>query len=93
MMAMVAISAPAGELKEQIGGDVAAGAEHYRRGIADEQDQMLPWASKVNWLTAPSASSVQRGHELVRDLVEAFGDQIESCDLSASPRWKTSSSI
>jgi ABC-2 type transport system ATP-binding protein len=73
---MVAI-APPGELKEQIGGDVVA-----VRSTGDPAALM----AKINAALGLRAAVVdgtirierQRGHELVRDLVEAFADQIES---------------
>jgi ABC-2 type transport system ATP-binding protein len=73
---MVAI-APPGELKEQIGGDVVA-----VRSTGDAETLM----NRINATLGLKSKLVdgtvrierQRGHELVRDLVEAFGDQIES---------------
>jgi ABC-2 type transport system ATP-binding protein len=73
---MVAI-APPGELKEQIGGDVVA-----VRSTGDAETLM----NRINATLGLKSKLVdgtirierQRGHELVRDLIEAFGGQIES---------------
>jgi ABC-2 type transport system ATP-binding protein len=73
---MVAI-APPGELKERIGGDVVA-----VRSTGDPAALM----ERINTALGLGSTLVDgtirierpRGHELVRDLVETFGDQIES---------------
>ena len=73
---MVAM-APPGELKEQIGGDVVV-----VRCIGDP----APLISKLEASLGLASTLVDgtirierpRGHELVRDLVEAYGDQIEN---------------
>jgi ABC-2 type transport system ATP-binding protein len=73
---MVAI-APPGELKEQIGGDVVA-----VRSAGDPAALMEKIDTALGIKSALVDGTIrierQRGHELVRDLVEAFGDQIES---------------
>ncbi len=73
---MVAM-APPGELKEQIGGDVVV-----VRTIGDPAELMarLEAAMGLKSTLVDGAIRIerQRGHELVRDLVEAFGDQIEN---------------
>ncbi len=73
---MVAI-APPGELKERIGGDVVAVRSAGDPGtLMARIDAAL--AIKGTLVDGTIRIERQRGHELVRDLVEAFGDQIES---------------
>ena len=73
---MVAI-APPGELKEQIGGDVVA-----VRCIGDPAELMSKLEASLGLKSTLVDGTIrierQRGHELVRDLVDAFGDQIEN---------------
>ncbi|HEY2104570.1 MAG TPA: ATP-binding cassette domain-containing protein, partial [Candidatus Binataceae bacterium] len=73
---MVAM-APPGELKEQIGGDVVV-----VRTIGDPADLMGRLEASMGLKSALVDGTIrierQRGHELVRDLVDAFGDQIEN---------------
>ncbi len=73
---MVAI-APPGELKERIGGDVVA-----VRSTGDPEALMGKIDAALGLKTTLVDGTIrierQRGHELVRDLVDAFGDQIES---------------
>jgi ABC-2 type transport system ATP-binding protein len=73
---MVAI-APPWELKEQIGGDVVA-----VRSTGDPAALMAKIDTALGLKSTLVDGTIrierQRGHELVRDLVEAFGDQIES---------------
>jgi ABC-2 type transport system ATP-binding protein len=73
---MVAL-APPGELKEQIGGDVV---------VVRPAGEPAPLMAKIDKALAVKSTLVdgtirierQRGHELVRDLVDAFGPEIES---------------
>src|SRR5579864_1807025 len=72
---LVAI-APPGELKSEVGGDVivirAPAAEILQRKILARfklKCQLVDGAIRIEKL---------RGHELVRDLIDAFGDEIES---------------
>jgi ABC-2 type transport system ATP-binding protein len=69
--------APPGELKERIGGDVVA-----VRSTADAAALMAKIDAALGLESTLVDGTIrierQRGHELVRDLVEAFGDQIES---------------
>lgn len=73
---MVAM-APPGELKEQIGGDVVV-----VRSIGDPAALMGKLEASLGLKSALVDGMIrierQRGHELVRDLVEAIGDQIEN---------------
>jgi ABC-2 type transport system ATP-binding protein len=74
--AMVAM-APPGELKEQIGGDVVAVRSAGNvETLMDRINATLGIKGKL--VDGTIRIERQRGHELVRDLVEAFGDQIES---------------
>ncbi len=73
---MVAI-APPGELKEQIGGDVVA-----VRATGDVGALMAKIDAAMGLKSTLVDGTIRierpRGHELVRDLVDRFGDQIES---------------
>jgi ABC-2 type transport system ATP-binding protein len=73
---MVAI-APPGELKEQIGGDVVA-----VRSTGDPVALMAGIDAATGLKSTLVDGTIrierQRGHELVRELVDAFGDRIES---------------
>ncbi|HKD69632.1 MAG TPA: ATP-binding cassette domain-containing protein [Candidatus Binataceae bacterium] len=73
---MAAIAQP-GQLKEQIGGDVVA-----VRSTGDPAALMtkidITLGLKSTLVDGTIRIERQRGHELVRDLVEAFSDQIES---------------
>jgi ABC-2 type transport system ATP-binding protein len=73
---MVAM-APPGELKERIGGDVVV-----VRTIGDPGELMTRLETAMNLKSSLVDGTIrierQRGHELVRDLVDAFGDRIES---------------
>jgi ABC-2 type transport system ATP-binding protein len=73
---MVAM-APPGGLKEQIGGDVVV-----VRTIGDPAELMGKLQASLGLKSALVDGTIrierQRGHELVRDLVDAFGDQIEN---------------
>jgi len=72
---LVAI-APPGELKSEVGGDVvvirAQAPEPLQRKILERfklRSQLLDGAIRIERI---------RGHELVRDLIDAFGEEIES---------------
>ena len=72
---LVAI-APPGELKSEVGGDVivirAAAPEMLERKILQRlklKSQLVNGAIRIERI---------RGHELVRDLIDTFGDEIES---------------
>ncbi len=73
---MVAM-APPGELKQQIGGDVVV-----VRSVGDPSELMRRLDAAMGLKTALVDGTIRierpRGHELVRDLVDAFGDRIES---------------
>jgi ABC-2 type transport system ATP-binding protein len=73
---MVAV-APPGELKEQIGGDVVA-----VRSTVDPSTLMMKIDAALGLKSTLVDGTIRierpRGHELVRDLVDRFGDQIES---------------
>jgi len=73
---MVAVAAP-GELKERIGGDVVA-----VRSAGDPSTLMAKIDAALGLKSALVDGTIRierpRGHELVRDLVERFGDQIEN---------------
>jgi ABC-2 type transport system ATP-binding protein len=73
---MVAV-APPGELKEQIGGDIVA-----VRSTVDAADLMAKIDAAMGLKSTLVDGTIRierpRGHELVRDLVDRFGDQIES---------------
>jgi ABC-2 type transport system ATP-binding protein len=70
-------TAPPGELKERIGGDIVA-----VRSTGDPEELMGKIDAALGLKTTLVDGTIrierQRGHELVRDLVDAFGDQIES---------------
>ena len=72
----LAALAPPSELKSRVGGDVivisAKNAEALREQI------QLRVEARVALVDGALRIERQRGHEFVRDLVEAFGDQIES---------------
>jgi ABC-2 type transport system ATP-binding protein len=73
---MVAM-APPGELKEQIGGDVVAvRSTGDAAALMSQIDAALGLKSTL--VDGTIRIERQRGHELVRDLVDAFGDRIES---------------
>ncbi len=73
---MVAVEPP-GELKERIGGDVVA-----VRSTGDPSALMTKIDAALGLKSALVDGTIRierpRGHELVRDLVERFGDQIEN---------------
>ncbi|MGH7931897.1 MAG: ABC transporter ATP-binding protein [Candidatus Binataceae bacterium] len=68
--------APPGELKSQVGGDVvvinAPAPEALRQKITAQMRQRSTLVDGTLRIERP------RGHEFVRDVVEAFGDEIES---------------
>jgi ABC-2 type transport system ATP-binding protein len=72
---LVALAPPA-ELKSRVGGDVvlinARDAENLRRLLLTRMRTSATLVDGVLRIELP------RGHEFVRDVVEAFGDQIES---------------
>jgi ABC-2 type transport system ATP-binding protein len=73
---MVAM-APPGELKEQIGGDVVAvRSTGDPAALMSQIDAALGLKSTL--VDGTIRIERQRGHELVRDLVDAFGERIES---------------
>jgi ABC-2 type transport system ATP-binding protein len=73
---MVAI-APPGELKERIGGDIVAVRS---TGDASALIARIDAAMGLKSVLVDGTIRIERprGHELVRDLVERFGDQIET---------------
>jgi ABC-2 type transport system ATP-binding protein len=70
-------TAPPGALKERIGGDIVA-----VRSSSDPEALMSKIEAALGLKSTLVDGTIrierQRGHELVRDLVDAFGDQIES---------------
>jgi ABC-2 type transport system ATP-binding protein len=68
--------APPGELKAQVGGDVVTIAAANPAALRDKLLQRM----QVTAAIVDGALRVERprGHEFVRDVVEAFGDDIES---------------
>ena len=72
---LVAI-APPGELKSEVGGDVIV----IRTGTAEILQRKILARFKLKSQLVDGAIRIEklRGHELVRDLIDAFGDEIES---------------
>jgi ABC-2 type transport system ATP-binding protein len=72
---LVALAPPA-ELKSEVGGDVVA----IRAGAPEILQRKILQRFKLNGQIVDGAIRIehQRGHELVRDVVDAFGDEIES---------------
>jgi ABC-2 type transport system ATP-binding protein len=68
--------APPRELKSQVGGDVVVIYTHDAERMRDRIEQRL----RVKAVLVDSTIRVERprGHEFVRDVVEAFGTEIES---------------
>ncbi len=72
---LVALAPPA-ELKSEVGGDVVA----IRAGAPEILQRKILQRFKLKGQLVDGAIRIehQRGHELVRDVVDAFGDEIES---------------
>src|SRR5262249_12944902 len=70
-------TAPPGALKERIGGDIGPG-----RSSSDPEALMSKIEAALGLKSTLIDGTIrierQRGHELVRDLVDTFGDQIEN---------------
>jgi ABC-2 type transport system ATP-binding protein len=68
--------APPGELKKQVGGDVVV----INAGAPDSLAQKIAFQFRVEATLVDSTIRIERpnGHEFVRDVIEAFGGEIES---------------
>jgi ABC-2 type transport system ATP-binding protein len=72
----LAAVAPPGELKSQLGGDVVVISSPTPERLLDAIQQKF--RIKGSLVDGTIRIERQRGHELVRDVVEMFGDEIES---------------
>ena len=68
--------APPGELKSEVGGDVIV----IRTGAPETLQRKILARFKLKGQLVDGAIRIERirGHELVRDLIDAFGEEIES---------------
>jgi len=72
---LVAI-APPGELKAQVGGDVVVISSHDAESLSQKIFQRMHVRSTL--VDGTIRIELPRGHELVREVVDTFGDEIES---------------
>jgi len=68
--------APPGELKDRVGGDVVVIRSHSPEALALKLTQRMRLKAVV--VDGTIRIERQRGHELVREVVDAFGDEIDS---------------
>jgi ABC-2 type transport system ATP-binding protein len=68
--------APPGELKDRVGGDVVVIRSHSPEALAQRLTQRMRLKAVV--VDGTIRIERQRGHELVREVVDAFGDEIDS---------------
>jgi len=72
---MVAIAQP-GELKAQVGGDVVAISTANPAALRDKLQQQMHVTAAI--VDGSLRVERPRGHEFVRDVIEAFGDEIDT---------------
>jgi len=68
--------APPGELKDRMGGDVVVIRSHSPETLQQRLTQRM--RLKAVLVDGTIRIERQRGHELVREVVDAFGDEIDS---------------